>query len=94
MKRIGASGADMQKLEDEIVARPHKGDVIPGLVGVRKLRFGFGGRGKRGGARAIYFLMTESMVAMLAAYAKSAQSDLTQDERKAIAAQIKEITNG
>ena len=36
----------------------------------RKLRFGFGGRGKRGGGRAIYFLMVaDGVVAMLFAYA-------------------------
>ena len=39
-----------------IAQNPLSGDVIPGLQGIRKIRFAFGGRGKRGGGRAIYFL--------------------------------------
>lgn len=40
----------------ETIARdPECGDLIPGTGGVRKLRVGASGRGKRGGARVIYF---------------------------------------
>jgi hypothetical protein len=46
--------------------------VIPDLGGIRKLRFSLGGKGKRGGGRAIYFLMvSEDLAFMLFAYAKS-----------------------
>jgi hypothetical protein len=34
---------------------PSVGVVIPGSGGVRKLRWGLEGRGKRGGARVIYY---------------------------------------
>jgi hypothetical protein len=40
MKRIGASDADMASLEQEVAANPEAGDVIQGLKGVRKIRFG------------------------------------------------------
>jgi hypothetical protein len=95
MKRLGASAADITKLEGEIVLNPQAGDVIPGLGGLRKLRFGLGGRGKRGGGRAIYFLMvTDEVAIMVFAYSKAAQEDLTADQRKAALALIKELTDG
>jgi hypothetical protein len=38
-----------------IAANPTAGDVIPGSGGCRKVRWASSGRGKRGGARVIYF---------------------------------------
>jgi hypothetical protein len=38
-----------------IALNPLAGDVIPGSGGLRKLRWAAGGRGKRGGARVIYY---------------------------------------
>ena len=46
VKRIGASDADISRLEMEIAATPQAGAVIPGLGGLRKLRFAIGNRGK------------------------------------------------
>ncbi len=95
MKRIGASASDAARLESAIVTNPAVGDVVPGLGGLRKLRFGFGGKGKRGGGRAIYFLlMADDAAALLCAYAKSAQDDLTAEQRRAIAAMLKELADG
>ena len=49
---------DEQKaVVDRLAADPICGTVIPGSGGVRKVRFGFGGRGKSGGARIIYSLV-------------------------------------
>lgn len=59
--------------------------VIPGSGGVRKLRFGFSGRGKRGGARVIYlFGGNDVPVFLLAAFAKNQKSDLTVKERMSL----------
>lgn len=38
-----------------LAENPLAGDVIPGADGARKLRWAAPGRGKRGGARVIYF---------------------------------------
>lgn len=38
-----------------IAANPEAGDVIPGSGGLRKVRWGYAGRGKRGGVRVIYY---------------------------------------
>ena len=70
------------------------GDVIPGLQGIRKIRFAFGGRGKRGGGRAIYFLrVSEELVIMLNAYAKNEKSDLTNDQKKLALTILKEFSH-
>ena len=85
----------MGRLEAEIAVNPQAGDVIPGLMGLRKIRFALGNKGKRGGGRAVYFLMVSDDVAvMIFAYAKSAQEDLTMEQRKAALALLKEMTDG
>jgi mRNA-degrading endonuclease RelE of RelBE toxin-antitoxin system len=59
-------------LQAAIVANPEAGDVIRGSGGVRKLRWGLSGRGKRGGVRVIYYLRLQSgQVWMLTLYAKN-----------------------
>ena len=58
-------------LQNAIVANPEVGDVIRGSGGVRKLRWGVAGRGKRGGVRVIYYLrLQQGQVWMLTLYAK------------------------
>ena len=85
----------MGRLEAEIALNPQAGDVIPGLLGLRKIRFALGNKGKRGGGRAVYFLMVSDDVAvMIFAYAKSAQEDLTMEQRKAALALLKEMKDG
>jgi hypothetical protein len=45
-------------LQDDIAKNPQTGDIIPGGSGIRKLRFALPGKGKRGGARLIYYWQT------------------------------------
>ena len=69
-------------LIDYLASNPLAGDVIPGTGGVRKLRWGLEGRGKRGGARIIYFYHNAGMpLFALTAYAKNQQSDMSQNDR-------------
>ena len=42
-------------LVDYLGHNPTAGDLVQGTGGVRKLRWGLAGRGKRGGARVVYF---------------------------------------
>jgi len=71
---------------DWIAENPLSGDVIPGAQGARKVRWSVAGRGKRGGARVIYFNFTEQgVLILLMVYTKSEQSNLEPGEiRKAI----------
>ena len=55
-------------------------DLIPRARGLRKIRWRVPGRGKRGGIRVIYYLVTPDQIYMLFAYAKSKQENLTQDQ--------------
>lgn len=69
-------------LVDYLAHNPQEGDLIPGAGGVRKLRWGLEGRGKRGGARVIYFYHSPNLpLFALTAYAKNQRDDLTQDQR-------------
>jgi hypothetical protein len=89
------SDAHKLVLEQSIANDPTIGDLIPGLQGVRKVRFAMRDRGKRGGGRAIYYLMmADDLAIMLTAYAKNEQEDLSPDQKKAILAVLKELDNG
>jgi hypothetical protein len=48
------SAAEMAAVVTAVVANPLAGDLIKGSGGLRKIRIGLDGRGKRGGGRVIY----------------------------------------
>lgn len=78
-----------RSLQARLVADPSAGDLIPRSGGLRKIRLGVAGRGKRGGARVIYYWMGEkSQFYMLLAYAKTEQDDLTSEQLKTLRALI------
>ena len=80
------SGEERKALIDYLAEHPASGDEIPGTGGVRKLRFSALGRGKRGGARVVYFYGGEDIpIYALLAYAKSARTDLNPAERRQVA---------
>ena len=69
-------------LVDYLAHNPMAGDLIQGAGGVRKLRWGLEGRGKRGGARVIYFYHSAGLpLFALTAYAKNVRADLSQTDR-------------
>jgi RelE toxin of RelE / RelB toxin-antitoxin system len=71
---------------ERLATDPTCGVVIPGSGGIRKVRFGFGARGKSGGARIIYLFSGESLpVFVLAAFAKNEKANLSPAERNALA---------
>ena len=56
------------------------------------MRFGASGRGKRSGARVIYFFGGEGMpIYALLAYSKSDKTDLSPGERRAVAKLVDSI---
>jgi hypothetical protein len=55
-----------------LAANPEVGDVIPGSGGCRKVRWSIAGRGKRGGARIIYYnRLANGEIWLLVIYTKS-----------------------
>ena len=66
------SDEEYAALQQALTAHPDAGAVIRGSGGVRKLRWGLPGRGKRGGVRVIYYLRSRQGEAwMLTLYAKN-----------------------
>src|SRR5256885_12230297 len=77
------SDEERSLLVDYLAYSPTAGDLIPGTGGVRKMRWGLEGRGKRGGARVIYFYHGARMpLFVLSAYAKNERADLSHDDRR------------
>jgi hypothetical protein len=71
---------------------PTCGVVIPGSGGLRKVRFGFGARGKSGGARIIYLFSGDSLpMFILAVFAKNEKANLSPAERNALAKMVAEM---
>ena len=69
-------------LVDYLAYNPAAGDLMVGTGGVRKLRWGLEGRGKRGGARVVYFHHDAGMpLFALTAYAKNERADLSGQDR-------------
>ncbi len=75
---------EKQELITFLSQNPLSGDLVPGTGGVRKVRFAASGRGKRGGARLIYYYLDDSLpLYALLVYPKNAKVDLTQDDKRA-----------
>jgi hypothetical protein len=84
----------LRDIQEMLLADPEAGDVIPGGGGLRKLRVALPGRGKRGGARVIYYWWAKREHCYLVyAYAKNEQSDLTRDQLKQLARILKQETH-
>lgn len=65
------------RLQGHMNANPDAGTVVPGSGGIRKLRWGLVGRGKRGGLRVIYYLRRErDQIWMLTLYGKNARENI------------------
>lgn len=59
---------------------------------MRKARFRIGNRGKSGGDRAIYYVVTSNdVVIMITAYAKAEKEDLSAEDRRAILLALEEF---
>jgi len=75
-----------------LLDRPDAGDIIKGSGGVRKLRWGLPGQGKRGGVRVIYYWITKDhQILFLTAYAKNEASDLSPEAIKAMREIVKDL---
>jgi hypothetical protein len=87
--QAAAVWTDLERMEfiDYISRNPTDGDLIPQSGGVRKVRWGRQGTGKRGGVRVIYFYMDlDAPLYLLMVYAKAVRTDLSPDAKRAVKA--------
>jgi len=79
------SDEEYRALQLHMAARPDAGVVIPGSGGLRKLRWRLPGRGKRGGARVIYYWKSAAgQLFLLFLYPKNVRSDLSATELRVL----------
>jgi len=77
------SDDEYRELQRGLLGHPEAGKVIPGSGGLRKLRWAFDGRGRRGGVRLIYYWFTaQGSLLLLFIYPKNVQDDLKPDQLK------------
>jgi mRNA-degrading endonuclease RelE of RelBE toxin-antitoxin system len=66
-----------RQLQAALASDPEAGPLIPGSGGLRKLRWGISGRGKRGGLRVIYYARIEQdEIWLLTLYAKNVAENI------------------
>jgi hypothetical protein len=68
---------------------PDAGDVIEGSGGCRKIRWSYGGIGKRGGVRVIYVnWIDEDCIVLLTLYAKNVNDNIPADVLRKLAKEL------
>ena len=86
------SDAELAQSEAEIITDPAAWPMIQGSGGIQKARSALAGKGKRGGARIIYFCLAEHKeLYFLTAYKKNEREDLSPLELQAWKAFIEMI---
>ena len=89
------SDDELRALQNFLLASPGAGDVIRGGAELRKLRWSVQGRGKRGGARVIYYrYVAGDQIYLVYAYTKAVVEDLTREQITVVAQLIEEIEHG
>ncbi len=79
------SDEEYRAFQLHLILRPDVGPVIPGSGGLRKVRWQLAGRGKRGGARVIYYWRTaQNQIVLLFLYPKNVRATLTPTELKTL----------
>ena len=82
---------EYRALQSALLLRPEQGALIRGSGGLRKVRWGARGGGKRGGIRVIYYWDQEATTFyMLFAYPKTVQDDLTPKQLRILRRIVRE----
>jgi mRNA-degrading endonuclease RelE of RelBE toxin-antitoxin system len=80
---------EVGKLKVSLYGNPEAGVLIPRHKGLRKLRWAAKGKGKRAGARVIYYYVSgPAEVTLLSIYSKNSKTDLSENEYKRLRKEI------
>jgi hypothetical protein len=83
---------EFRRFQVALMQSPKAGDVIRGSGGLRKLRWLAQGRGKRGGARVIYYFQdAKDQIYLIYGYVKNEREDLTPDQVRTLAKLMNDI---
>ncbi len=86
---------DLRALQSFLLVSPDAGDLIRGGAGLRKLRRSAQGRGKRGGARVIYYWhVPRHHIYLIYGYVKIRREDLTPQQIKVLGELMKDLKDG
>ena len=86
------SDEEYSALQEALMRSPEAGPVIPGSGGVRKLRWGAPGRGKRGGYRIIYYVRrAHGIIWMLTMYPKNVAENIPAHVLRQIAKEGEDV---
>jgi len=86
---------ELTALQSFLAAAPDAGNLIPGSGGLRKVRWLVLQRGKRGGARVIYYWhVATDRIYLIHAYAKNRRDDLTKAQLDVIQGLLRDMING
>ncbi len=91
-KRITESvcDEDYHKLQVHLAEHPDAGDLIRGSGGIRKIRCAASGRGKRGGARTLYYWDAPDKIYMIFCYLKNERENITPEQLKTLKKLVEE----
>ena len=76
---------EYRELQEALIIKPDRGDIIKGSGGLRKVRWKLEGKGKSGGVRVIYYwVVNDNQIRMLYVYPKGKQENLTAEQLNAL----------
>lgn len=79
------SDDEYRQFQIDLANRPDMGAIIPKSGGLRKVRWGYRGKGKRGGVRVIYYWVVQQQhLLMLLIYPKNVRDDLSPTQLKSL----------
>lgn len=86
---------ELSELQEFLVLRPAAGDSMPDSGGLRKIRWRAQRRGKRGGARIIYYWQVRTdCIYLMYGYTKANRDNLSRRQLKALRTLVQDLTDG
>jgi mRNA-degrading endonuclease RelE of RelBE toxin-antitoxin system len=81
-KEISLGDPELRELQIQLTINPKFGEVVRGTGGLRKLRFKFGDKGKRGSARIVYVDFQSTKVSILSVHTANQKRTIYQKRRE------------